>query len=171
MNTTRWMVIASVVVAGGAGSLAEAQETAADPSISEVSLEAPQTKPVTKKVARWVAPELSVVGRGGEPAELKRAPRPDDAVRLALRHKRALFEHCFEMELRKQAVFSGFVVVSLGVSSEGQVTHARVLEGNRRESAVGSCIAGVLRTLKLPPLAYEAELILPIRLKAEVPVS
>jgi hypothetical protein len=97
------------------------------------------------------------------------APKPEDAVRLALRSKRLVFEHCYELELRKQAIFSGFVVLSMSVSASGAVTHTRVVEGSKREAAVGSCIASKLRTLKLPDLAYDADLILPIRLDAKVP--
>ncbi len=95
---------------------------------------------------------------------------PEDALRLAMRHKRAMFENCFERELRKQAVFNGFVVISLSISTEGRVSHTRVVEGDPRAAAVGACIAEHLRSLKLPGVAYEADLILPIRLEA-VPMS
>lgn len=96
-------------------------------------------------------------------------PKPEDAIRLALRRKQRMFEHCFEMELRKQAPFSGNLLVELSVSVEGLVTRAVVTEGNQRESAVGACIAAQMRTIKLPALAYEADLIIPIRLEAKPP--
>lgn len=140
---------------------------------------------------RWLAPTLYVTGRieqatppqlvtggvidaeeAGPEVEGSSEPKPEDAVRLALRHKRALLEHCYNMELRKQASFDAFMVISLSVSAAGRVTHVKVLEADHRSSAVGACIAGEVRKLKLPVVAYDADLILPIRLEAkDLPVS
>jgi|GEM_PF-2229202 len=106
-----------------------------------------------------VAPALVV---GGE-------VKPEDAIRMALRSKRASFEHCYEQELKKQASFSGFIVVALSLSATGRVTDAHVQEGNRRDAVVGACIVGQLRTMKLPPLTSEADLLIPIRLQAREP--
>lgn len=101
------------------------------------------------------------------------APRievePEDAIRLALRGKRASFERCYELELKKQAAFSGFVVVAVSVSAEGKVLEAKVQEGNRRDAVVGACIAGALRTMQLPQLTSDADLLIPIRLEAKEP--
>ena len=94
---------------------------------------------------------------------------PEDAIRIALRSKRASFEHCYEQELKKQASFSGFIVVAVSVSASGHVTEARVQEGNRRDAVVGACIVAQLRTMKLPPLTSEADLLIPIRLQAREP--
>ena len=94
---------------------------------------------------------------------------PEDAIRMALRGKRASFEHCYQTELKKQASFSGFIVVALSLSASGQVTDARVQEGNRRDAVVGACIVAQLRTLKLPALTSEADLLIPIRLQAREP--
>ncbi len=94
---------------------------------------------------------------------------PEDAIRMALRSKRASFEHCYEQELKKQAAFSGFIVVALSLSASGKVTEARVHEGNRRDAVVGACIVAALRTMKLPRLTSEADLLIPIRLHAKEP--
>ncbi len=94
---------------------------------------------------------------------------PEDAVRLALRGKRASFERCYELELKKQAAFSGFIVVAVSVSAAGQVLEAKVQEGNRRDAVVGACIASALRTMRLPALTSDADLLIPIRLQAKEP--
>ena len=92
---------------------------------------------------------------------------PEDAVRLALRRKRPMLEHCYEQELKKQASFDGFVVVSLSLTAAGEVTDAHVEEGTRRDAQVGTCIVAQLKALQLPPLTEEAELLIPIRLQAQ----
>ncbi|MDP1826969.1 MAG: AgmX/PglI C-terminal domain-containing protein [Archangium sp.] len=94
---------------------------------------------------------------------------PEDAIRMVLRRKRAAFEHCYEQELRKQASFDGFVVVSMSVAADGSVTDVRVEEASRRDAVVGACIVAQLRQLKLPPLTEEADLLIPIRLQAKKP--
>lgn len=94
---------------------------------------------------------------------------PEDAFRLALRYKRAALEHCYEQELKKQAAFDGFLVVSVSLSADGKVTDAHIEEGSRRDAQVGACILAQLRQLQLPPLTEEAELIVPIRLEAKEP--
>jgi hypothetical protein len=94
---------------------------------------------------------------------------PEDAIRMGLRSKRASFEHCYEQELKKQAAFSGFIVVAVSLSASGRVTEAYVQEGNRRDAAVGACIVAALRTMKLPRLTSEADLLIPIRLQAREP--
>ena len=170
----------------------EAQELEAIKDALIIDYQPPPSPPQSARPRdRWLAPPLYVFGRVArhrlqvtgavsdpalaEPedpeASSAKGPRPEDAIRLAMRHKRAIFEHCFDVELRKQAVFSGFVVLSVSVSTRGEVTHARVIEGDRREKAVGACIAWQLRRMKLPALAYDAELIVPIRLEAKQPVS
>ena len=95
----------------------------------------------------------------------------EDAIRMALRQKRAMFEYCFDQELKKQAIFNGYLVIKLSVAVDGRITAARIEEGNRRDRAVGDCIVSQLRTVKLPALAAEADLLLPIRLRASLPVS
>ncbi len=106
-----------------------------------------------------------------EPVERQRPLEvdPADAMRMALRGKRASFEHCYEQELKKQASFNGFIVVALSLSANGTVTDARVQEGNLRDAVVGACIVAQLRTLKLPMLTSEADLLIPIRLQASEP--
>ena len=108
-------------------------------------------------------PTVPMVARASNGVE------PEDAIRMALRGKRASFEHCYQTELKKQASFSGFIVVALSLSASGQVTDARVQEGNRRDAVVGACIVAQLRTLKLPALTSEADLLIPIRLQAREP--
>ena len=92
-----------------------------------------------------------------------------DAMRMALRHKRAFLERCFDQELKKRAIFNGFVVLKVSVAVDGKVTDTQVLEGNSRDRAVGHCMAAHLRTVRLPALSAEADLILPIRLEAKAP--
>ena len=123
----------------------------------------PAEPPAARKVARVARPEVVAAPAGPVPVE------PEDAVRMALRLKRSQFEYCYQRELKKQAAFSGFVVVSLSVTSEGTVTDAHVQEGNSRDAAVGGCIVAQLRTLKLPQLTSDADLIIPIRLEAKDP--
>ncbi len=94
---------------------------------------------------------------------------PEDAIRMVLRRKKAAFEHCYELELRKQAAFDGFVMVSLSLSADGSVSNVRIEEASRRDAAVGACIVAQLRQLKLPPLTEEADLLIPIRLEAKKP--
>ena len=59
--------------------------------------------------------------------------------------------------------------VALSLSASGTVIEARVQEGNRRDAVVGACIVAQLRTLKLPQLTSEADLLIPIRLQAREP--
>jgi hypothetical protein len=70
------------------------------------------------------------------------------------------------MELKKQAAFDGFVVVSLSVAQSGKVLEAGVEEGNRRDSRVGACIVAQLKTMRLPAFEEDVELQIPIRLQA-----
>ncbi len=91
---------------------------------------------------------------------------PADAVRIALRSKRGEFERCYDQELKKQAAFDGFVLVSLDVARDGSVLGASVAEGSRRDAHVGACIVATLRRLKLPALTEDAELQIPIRLQS-----
>ena len=118
--------------------------------------------PARRKARRVVQPSTEAV-------QAPVAIEPEDAIRMALRLKRGQFEYCYQRELKKQAAFSGFVVVAINVSIDGVVTSARVQEGNPRDAAVGGCIAAQLKTMRLPLLTSEAELILPIRLEAKDP--
>lgn len=94
---------------------------------------------------------------------------PEDAIRLALRGKRASFERCYENELKKQAAFSGYFLVAVSVSAKGQVLEAKVQEANRRDAIVGACIVAAMRTIRLPLLTSDADLLIPIRLEAKEP--
>lgn len=132
-------------------------EEVAEPEWQEV--EPPGPKAVThhrrfKRPPAVAKPELSLVA-------------PEDAVRQALRRKRPMLEHCYEQELKKQASFDGFVVVSLSLTAGGKVTDAHVEEGKRRDAQVGACIVAQLKALRLPPLTEDAELLIPIRLQAQ----
>lgn len=91
---------------------------------------------------------------------------PADEVRKALKLKKGALERCYEMELKKQAAFDGFVVVSLSVAQSGKVLEAGVEEGNRRDSRVGACIVAQLKTMRLPAFEEDVELQIPIRLQA-----
>lgn len=91
---------------------------------------------------------------------------PEDAIRMALRRKRAGLERCYNDELKKQAAFDGFIVVGLSLSADGRVTEAHLDQATRRDAQVGTCIVGLLRQLQLPPLSEEVDLIIPIRLEA-----
>lgn len=116
---------------------------------------------------KWKAHALVVHGRRVHTLASAVTPAaPEDALRMALRRKRMVFEHCYEMELKKQAAFNGFVVLSVSVTVDGRITDAHVEEGSRRDAAVGACIAAQLRQLKLPPVSEEADLLVPIRLEA-----
>lgn len=140
------------------------EEELLEEEIIEAQLEsAPEAAPGPRKV-RKIRPAPAVV-----PAIAGLEVEPEDAIRMALRSKRASFEHCYEKELKKQASFSGFIVVALSLSASGKVTEARVQEGNRRDAVVGACIVAQLRTMKLPPLTSEADLLIPIRLQAREP--
>ena len=142
-----------------------------------VSREVPaQTQKIDEGVveAEWIPVGPAVRRRSLTPAaapisSARPAIEPEDAVRAALRSKRAQFEYCYQRELKKQAAFSGFVVVALSVSAQGRVTNAHVQEGNPRDALVGGCIAAQLRTLKLPVLSCDADLLIPIRLEAKDP--
>ncbi len=119
-------------------------------------------EPPPRKIVR-VARTVQVGPQAPAPVE------PEDAIRMALRLKRSQFEYCYQRELKKQAAFSGFLVVAVSVTAEGTVTDARVQEGNPRDAAVGGCIVAQLRTMKLPLLTSDADLIIPIRLEAKDP--
>ncbi len=136
------------------------------PATLEEELEAEPELPVAPLVKKL---RRSAVARPVAPVPTSTAVEPQDAIRIALRSKRASFEHCYEQELKKQASFSGFIVVALSLSAAGKVTEARVQEGSRRDAVVGACIVAQLRTLKLPPLTSEADLLIPIRLQAREP--
>ena len=70
---------------------------------------------------------------------------------------------------RLQSAFDGFVVVALSVSADGRISGVRLEEASKRDAAVGACIVGQLRQIKLPPLTEEADLMIPIRLEAKKP--
>ena len=132
------------------------------PTLEEAPVSLPPA-PVVRK--RRVAPEPKAIEAIVRNPEVE----PEDAIRMALRGKRAAFEHCYETELKKQASFSGFIVIALSLAANGKVTDARVHEGNRRDAVVGACIVAALRTLQLPALTSEADLLIPIRLQAKEP--
>lgn len=136
-----------------------ALEAEEEEELAEVFVAPPAKRVKRVRAAVAVVPE----------APAKREVEPEDAVRLALRGKRASFERCYELELKKQAAFSGFVVISLSVSADGRVLDSHVEEGNRRDTIVGACIAAAVRTLKLPALTSDADLLIPIRLEAKEP--
>jgi hypothetical protein len=123
----------------------------------------PAPAPIVKKARLHVSPAPAAATVARNEVE------PEDAIRIGLRSKRASFEHCYEQELKKQAAFSGFILVALSLSSSGRVTDARVQEGNRRDAVVGACIVAAIRTMKLPALTSEADLLIPIRLQAREP--
>ena len=132
------------------------EEESAGPERTE---EAPaEPKRVTKRHRRHRAVEVQPVSP---------LIAPEDAIRTALRRKRTSLERCYEQELKKQATFDGFVVVSMSLSAAGKVTEAHVEEGTRRDARVGACIVAQLRLLRLPPLTEDADLLIPIRLQAQ----
>lgn len=131
------------------------------PWVLEVPAEEPGPEPTVTRHRRFKRAVAKV-----EPSSLV---APEDAIRMVLRRKRAAFEHCYEQELKKQASFDGFVVVSMSLSADGRVTDVRVEEASRRDAVVGACIVAQLRQLKLPALTEEADLLIPIRLEAKKP--
>lgn len=163
------MRVAEQVIDLEPATLEEEEAAAADSAALAAALgahEAPEVLPVVapvKKVHRAAAPAPS------SPAVASNQVEPEDAIRMGLRSKRASFEHCYETELKKQASFSGFILVALSLSASGKVTEAHVQEGNRRDAVVGACIVAALRSMKLPALTSEADLLIPIRLQAREP--
>ncbi|MFZ5471494.1 MAG: AgmX/PglI C-terminal domain-containing protein [Myxococcota bacterium] len=99
-------------------------------------------------------------------AEPLRLAEPDEAMRLALRRAKPVLERCYDSELKKRAPFNGFVVLEVSVTADGRVERAKVEQASTRDAAVAGCIARRLKTLKLPPLSSEADLVVPFRLEA-----
>ena len=145
--------------------------------VEPVELELEELPPEPEPVAQLPPPpprrlwkkRPPVIDQKSAVVEVSTGVDPEDAIRMALRQKRAAFEHCYEAELKKQAAFSGFLVIAVSVSSDGKVTDARIQEGSRRDAAVGACIVAQLRKLVLPALTSEADLLIPIRLQAKEP--
>ncbi len=148
--------------------VAKSEEPEVSPLVEETLEPAPQP---TRRSRSSRRPKIETPAAGEEEA----APSdpslvaPEDAFRMALRRKRSALEHCYEQELKKQAAFDGFVVVSVSLSAAGRVTEAHVEEGTRRDAQVGACIVAQLRQLQLPPLTEDVDLIIPIRLEARKP--
>lgn len=160
-DSADYVVRVSLATVFGAAPLGELE--AWEPWVVEAPAVEPDDEPEPTVTRR---PRFKRAAPKGEPSTLI---APEDAIRMVLRRKRAAFEHCYEQELKKQASFNGFVVVSLSVSSDGAVTDVRVEEASRRDAVVGACIVAQLRQLKLPPLTEEADLLIPIRLEAKKP--
>jgi hypothetical protein len=91
---------------------------------------------------------------------------PDEAVRIAIRDAKPLLARCYEMELKKRALFNGFLVVNISVTAAGRITQATVDETTAKEAQVAACIAAKLKRLKLPHLTADAEVSVPIKLEA-----
>jgi hypothetical protein len=100
---------------------------------------------------------------------LREDVKTQDEMRRALRRKQGLLELCFNEELKKQAAFNGFVLLKVSIGADGAVKKAQVEEGNRRDRAVGACIASHLKQVRLPAQTEEADLLLPILLEAKSP--
>ncbi|MHB8873631.1 MAG: AgmX/PglI C-terminal domain-containing protein [Myxococcaceae bacterium] len=119
--------------------------------------------PVKRRAARPRPPPLPLASRA--PALIE----PEEALRTALRQNRFALERCYDQELRRQATFDGTVIISLSVTAGGRVVRASVDQAGAREAAVGACIVGRLRALRLPMLSSDAEVTVPIRLRAVGP--
>ena len=163
------MRVAEQIIDLEPATLEEEQATAADVAALAAALSAPQAPDAPAPVPVVKKPRPLVAAPPSTPTVARNEVEPEDAIRMGLRSKRASFEHCYETELKKQAAFSGFILVALSLSASGKVTEARVQEGNRRDAVVGACIVAALRTMKLPALTSEAELLIPIRLQAREP--
>jgi hypothetical protein len=148
------------------GTVEPATVAAVAPAPAEESLDAVDSR-LAQLVRKTARNHRKVqVGFASEAAP---ATEPDAAMRMALRQNRSLLERCYENELKKRATFNGYLVVSLTLSEDGRVVRATIEQAGGSSAEVGACITARLKSLKLPKLTSDAELILPIRLEAKEP--
>ncbi|MFW5925643.1 MAG: AgmX/PglI C-terminal domain-containing protein [Myxococcota bacterium] len=60
-------------------------------------------------------------------------------------------QRCFDRATRNEPGVSGTVVVGLAIGADGEVTRASVGRNTTGDSELGDCLAGQVRTWKLPP--------------------
>ncbi len=73
------------------------------------------------------------------------------AVTALIRQRQSAFRACYETELRRNPTLNGKITVEFSIQESGAVSGARATENTSGDSALETCVVGVVRRLRWNP--------------------